>query len=69
MNMSDKMVEIPENIIEEIHYHLTAYDDTRSRANAAFHLIELFNHVSDLSSYHSGYDDKSGTMPWQRDDE
>ena len=66
--MSDKMVEIPEGLIEDIHYHLSRYDDTKSRANAGHHLIELFNKVGDLTTWHSGYDSESGTLPWQRED-
>ena len=62
-------VEIPESLIDEIHYHLTAYDRSTSRVNAGFHLSELFNHVGDLASYHSGYDAASGTMAWERDED
>lgn len=67
--MSEKMVEIPEELIEDIHYHLNRYDSTDSRVNAGYHLSELFNKVGDLTSWHSGYDINSGTMPWERQDD
>lgn len=67
--MSDKEATVPESLIEDIHYHLTCYDNAKSRANAAYHLVELMNKVSDLSTYHSGYMYESGTLPWQREDQ
>lgn len=66
--MIDKMVEVPEELIEEIHYRLVSFDNSKSRANAGHHLIELFNAVSDLTSYHSGRDERTGTLPWERED-
>lgn len=66
--MSDKMVEVPEELIEEIHYHLHCYDTAKSLSNAGHHLIELFNRGFDLSTYHSGYDERTGTLPWERED-
>ncbi len=67
--MSDKMVEVPEILIEDVQYHLHLYNTTQDKANAGHHLIELFNKVSDLSTYHSGYDDRTGTLPWEREDD
>lgn len=67
--MSDKTATIPEELIEEIQYRLFMYNRTTDKANEGHHLIELFNHVSDLSTYHSGYDDRTGTLPWEREDE
>lgn len=67
--MSSKMVEVPEELIEEIHYRLTCYDNSATRSNAGHHLNELFNDVSQLITWHSGYDYNSGTMPWQREDD
>jgi hypothetical protein len=66
--MGDKVVEIPEGLIEDIQYHLYCFNVSQSRdkANAGYHLIELFNKVSDLSSYHTGYDEHTGTLPWER---
>ena len=66
--MRDKTVEIPETLIEDIQYHLHCYDTSSSRANAGHHLSELFNKVNDLSTWHSGYDERTGTLPWQRED-
>lgn len=66
--MSDKMVEVPEDLIEDIQYHLYMYNKATDRANAGHHLIELFNKVGDLSTWHSGYDTNSGTLPWERED-
>lgn len=67
--MKDKMVEIPEDLIEDIQYHLHCYDNAKSRANAGHHLNELFNKVGDLSTWHSGYDTDTGTLPWEREDD
>lgn len=63
------MVNVPEELIEDIQYHLQMYNTTNSKANAGYHLIELFNRVGDLSSYHSGYDINTGTLPWERENE
>jgi hypothetical protein len=67
--MSEMSTPVPETLIEDIHYHMTCYDNAKSLANAGYHLIELMNKVSDLTTYHSGYMYENGTMPWQRDDE
>jgi hypothetical protein len=61
-------VNVPVDLIEDIHYHLTRYDKATSRANAAYHLVELWNKVGDLTTWHPGHDVNSGTLPWQRDD-
>lgn len=66
---ADTMVEVPEDLIEDIQYHLHMYDNAKSKANAGHHLMELFNRVGDLSSYHSGYDERTGTLPWERAEE
>jgi hypothetical protein len=64
----DAEVSIPQSLIEDIDYHLTCYNRSTDKANAGHHLIELFNKVSDLSTYHSGYDHRTGTLPWERED-
>jgi len=69
MSDEDKMVAVPESLIEDIHYHLHRYDTEKSKASAGHHLSELFNRVSDLTSWHSGFDVDTGTMPWEREDE
>lgn len=66
---ADTMVEVPAELIEEIQYHLHMYDNSKSKANAGHHLVELFNRVGDLSTYHPGYDENAGTLPWEREDE
>lgn len=63
-----RMVEIPEDLIEDIQYRLRMYNSATDKTNEGHHLIELFNHVSDLSSYHGGYSNRSGTLPWERED-
>lgn len=64
----DRSVEVPENLIEDIQYRLHMYNRATDKANEGHHLIELFNHVSDLSTYHGGYSDRNGTLPWERED-
>ena len=66
---ADTMVEVPEELIEDIQYHLHMYDNSKSRANAGHHLVKLFNRVGDLTTYHSGYDANTGTLPWERAEE
>lgn len=66
--MSD-MTQVPEDLIEDIHYHLNCFDTSRSRANAGHHLIELFNAVGNLVTWHGGFDINTGTLPWQREDD
>lgn len=68
MANEEKMVSVPESLIEEIYYHLNCYDSSSYRSNAAYHLNELQNKVSDLSTWHSGYDVDTGTMPYERED-
>ena len=63
----EEAVAVPIELIEDIHYNLHMYNTARDRANAGHYLIELFNKVSDLSSWHPGCDN-NGTMPWQRED-
>src|SRR5690606_34465974 len=66
---NDKMVSVPETLIEDVQDHLHRYNRATDRANAGHHLIELFNKVGDLSTWHSGYDERTGTLPWEREDE
>ena len=66
--MNDVMVEVPAELIEDIKYHLNRFDESKSRANAGHHLIELFNKVGDLTSWHPGYDADTGTLPYERED-
>lgn len=63
----EDMVVIPETLIEDIAYHLSCYDNARSKTNSAHHLTELFNKVSDLKTWHKEYDVETGTMPWERE--
>lgn len=60
--MSDRMVEVPESLIETIHNHLVAYNGTTDKTNAGYHLIELYNRVSDLTTWHSQYDQSTATL-------
>ena len=69
MAVDEDMVKVPEVLIEDIHYHLTMYDNAKSRANAGYHLSELMDKVSQLITWHPGYMYESGTLPWQREDE
>lgn len=75
--MSDKLDELDtdekwkvvEGLIEEVHYRLECVDSSSNLSNRAHHWIELQNAMSDLITWHSGYDVNSGTLPWQREDE
>lgn len=64
--MTDKYVSVPENLIEDIHYHLTCFNRSSDKTNSAHHLIELHNKVGDLTTWHSGYEYEHDTMPWER---
>jgi hypothetical protein len=65
----DLLVTVPADLIEDIHYHLTCFDKATSQTNAGHHLIELWNKVGDLTSWHPGFDANSGTLPWERGDD
>ncbi len=65
----DVMVEVPADLIEDIHYHLSIYDTATSKSRSGHHLTELHNKVSDLTTWHPGHDVEHGTMPWEREDE
>lgn len=68
MTDEDKRAPVPETLIEDIDYRLQSYDKSASRSNAGHHLIELQNLVSQLKTWHSGYQYESGTLPWERED-
>ncbi|QIG57806.1 hypothetical protein SEA_PAULODIABOLI_71 [Microbacterium phage PauloDiaboli] len=56
--------------IEEVVYRFRAYTQPSSDlVNSAHHLVELANAVSDLASYHAGYDIETGTLPYEREDD
>lgn len=49
-----------------------AYDefrDSRSPVEAAYAITSLNDRVSDLRTYHPGYDIEDGTMPYDRETE
>lgn len=60
---------VPADLIESIDYFLTSFDKSRTHTNAGYNLIELFNAVSELKSWHPGYDIDTGTLPYEREEE
>lgn len=54
--------------IEEVNYryHLLATAKTLPDQGQA--IIDLSNAVSDLSTWHPGYDPETSTLPWERQD-
>lgn len=68
-HLPSDMRTVPVDLIEDVHYHYASYVAGGRLDNQARHLTELANKVSDLSSWHPGYDMNSGTLPWERDDD
>lgn len=66
--MADDMVAIPHELIEDIDYHFTCWSKAGDKGNEAHHLIELFNKMSDLKSWHPTYESRTHTLSWERDD-
>lgn len=55
--------------IEEVYYQfnrLTSANDVLTQASA---LMDLNNAISDLVSWHPGYDINSGTLPYEREEQ
>jgi len=66
MNDEEKLV--PISLIEDISWHFQCYCKSKDLRARADHLTKLSNDISDLQTYHPGYDYNSGTMPWERED-
>ncbi|UDL16342.1 hypothetical protein SEA_ZOOMAN_58 [Microbacterium phage Zooman] len=58
-----------EEAIEEVYYQFHRYTDATDLLAQASALVALQNAVSDLASYHAGYEIDSGTMPYERDED
>ncbi len=54
---------------EEVMYQWHLFSKATTPVLAANYLVELSNAMSDLQTYHPGWDYKTGTMPWERDDD
>lgn len=55
--------------IEEVYYRFQCLTQPNSDlVNRAHHLVELQNAVSDLATFHPGYDVDTGTMQYERED-
>lgn len=65
----EDMVAIPQDLIEDIHYHLSRYDSSTSRTNAGFHLTQLSDKISDLKTWHPTFDVNTGTIAYEREND
>lgn len=57
------------DLIEEIDYNFESYSSARDLVTQAHYLTKLRDNVSDLKTWHAGYDLRTGTLPWERSDE
>ena len=56
--------------IEEVVYRFQSYTAPHNDlTNAAHHLVGLSNAVGDLASYHPDYDERTGTLPFEREED
>lgn len=55
--------------LESVIYHFDRYLQAVNLQRQAEYLVELGDAMDDLRTYHPGYDVRSGTMPWDREDE
>lgn len=55
--------------MEEAIYYFDLLSEANTLAKQAHAFSELSNAMDDLRSFHPGYDVRSGTMPWDREDE
>lgn len=58
-------IQIPTSLIANIDYHLSRFSESRHEVERAHHLIELYNRVSDLKTWHPEYDERTGMLPWE----
>lgn len=65
---TDKLTAIID-LIEDVVYEFDRYVGATFLTDQANHLNQLANHMSDLRTWHPGYDYETGTMPWERDEE
>lgn len=64
----DSLTVVPSALIENIGHHLDSFDVATSKITSAYHLMHLNDSVSDLKSFHPGYDSNTGTLPYERED-
>lgn len=55
--------------IEEVVYRFQSYTAPGDLTNQAHHLVQLSNAVGDLASYHPDYDERTGTLPFEREED
>jgi hypothetical protein len=52
--------------LEEVHYRHEILLKAKTLTDMGQAAIDLSNAMSDLASYHPGYDPETSTLPWQR---
>lgn len=55
--------------LDEVLYWFDVYSQATTPKDQANSFVILSSAVSDLKSWHPGYDVYSGTLPWEREDE
>lgn len=65
----DQWREHVEDVIEEVHYRMHLFANAKTVIDQGEAASRLHNAVHDLSTWHRGYDEERGTLPWERDDE
>jgi hypothetical protein len=55
--------------IEDVGYRWHLLEHAKTLPDQAEAITGLANAISDLKSWHPGYDDRNGTLPWERESE
>lgn len=55
--------------LEEVVYRYEQFAEAASPSRAASALVALGDAISDLKSFHPGWDFETGTMPWDREED
>ena len=55
--------------ITEVDYSFHLLSNARNLFDQAEALIRLNNSLSDLKTWHPGFDERNGTLPWERESE
>lgn len=68
--MSDKMQgnEPWYEAVDNVVYQAQMLTGANRLDTAAHYLIELSNALGDLKTWMPGYDDRTGTLPWEREE-
>lgn len=60
---------VPIGLVEEVVYRFQLLSRAKNLGDQAEAFTQLANEVFQLQTWHPGFDDRTGTMPWEREDE